>query len=175
MNISIRRQAGATLVEIIMVVALIAIITIGSFLYFNAADNGAKVKAAMSSLESITTIIQNQFATSTNYTGLTEAVVRNSGGVSSNLASSTAGHLKHPWSQVAAAVGISVNPAAVPVASSFMITFTLVPQGACVDLAGKSINKFSAITINGTPVVNASTPGTSCSSSTSNTMVFTSN
>lgn len=174
MQLSYRRASGATLIEIIMVVALIAIITIGSFLYYNSASQASKVQEALSGLEAISTIVDNMYATSANFSGLTEAVVVNSGSVQSNIKSTVVGNLKHPWDSTAAAVTLGVNPAAVPVASSFLITYTLVPQGACVDLVGKAFNKFPAIRVNGTSIANAGTAATACSNTT-NTIAFTHN
>jgi type II secretory pathway pseudopilin PulG len=174
MQLHFRRAVGATLVEIIMVVAIIAVFTIGALAYFNTASQGSKVQEALSGLDTISTVIQNQFATSPNYLGLTEMMVVNSGGIQANLKSTTAGHLKNPWSADAAAVTIGVNPAAVPAASSFLITYTLIPQGACVDLVSKAFNRFPSIKINSTTVLNAGTAATACVSPT-NTLVFTSN
>lgn len=174
MQFNFRRQTGATLIEIIMVVALIAVITIGSFMYYNSASQASKVQEALTGLDAISQIIQNQYATSTNYSGLTEGVVVNSGSVASNIKSSVAGNLKHPWSAVAAAVTIGVNPAAVPAASSFLITYTLVPQGACVDLVSKAFNKYPLIRVNGTSITNAGVSSVACTT-TSNTIAFTQN
>lgn len=174
MQLHIRRSAGATLIEIIMVVALIAIITIGSFLYYNSASQASKVQEALSELDAISTIVQNMYATSTNYSGLSEAVVVNSGSVASNIKSTVAGNLKHPWDSTAAAVTLTANPAAVPTASSFLITYTLLPQGACVDLVAKAFNRFPAIRVNGTSISNAGIAATACTNTT-NTVVFTQN
>lgn len=174
MQLNYRRSSGATLIEIIMVVALIAIITIGSFLYFNSASEASKVQEALSELDAISTIVQNMYATSPNYSGLSEAVVVNSGSVASNIKSSVAGNIKHPWDVTAAAVTLAANPAAVPVASSFLITFTLIPQGACVDLVGKAFNRYASIRVNGTSITNAGIAATACTNTT-NSIVFTQN
>lgn len=174
MQLNFRRSAGATLIEIIMVVALIAIITIGSFLYYNSASQASKVQEALSELDAISVVVQNMYATSTNYAGLSEAVVVNAGSVASNIKSSVAGNLKHPWDATAAAVTLAVNPAAVPVASSFLITYTLIPQGSCVDLVGKAFNRFPAIRVNGTSISNAGIAATACTNTT-NTIAFTQN
>jgi Tfp pilus assembly protein PilE len=174
MQLHFRRAVGATLMEIIMVVAIIAIFTIGALAYFNTANQSSKVQEALSGLDTLAMVIQSQYATSPNYLGLTELMVVNSGGVQPNLKSATAGHLKNPWSADAAAVTIGVNPAAVPVGSSFLITYTLIPQGACVDLVAKAFNKFPSIRINSTNVVTAGTGATACVSPT-NTLIFTSN
>lgn len=174
MQLNYRRASGATLIEIIMVVALIAIITIGSFLYYNSASQASKVQEALSELDAISTIVQNMYATSPNYSGLSEAVVVNSGSVASNIKSSVVGNLKHPWDVTAAAVTLTANPAAVPTASSFLITYTLIPQGACVDLVGKAFNRFPAIRVNGTSITNAGIAATACTNTT-NSIVFTQN
>lgn len=172
MQLNFKRAVGATLIEIIMVVALISIFTIGAFTYFSTASEGSKVQEALSGLDTISTVIQNQFATSPNYLGLTELMVVNAGSIQANLKSVNAGHLKHPWSSDPSAVTVSINPAAVPANSSFLITYTLVPQGACIDLVSKAFNKFPSIRVNATTVVTAGTAATACVSPT-NTIAFT--
>lgn len=174
MQLNIRRSAGATLFEIIMVVGLMAVITIGSFMYYNSASQQSKVQEALSELDSISTIVQNIYATSTNYSGLSETVVVNSGSAGSNIKSSIVGQLKHPWDSSTAAVVLAANLAVVPVASSFLITYTLIPQGACVDLVSKAFNRYPAIRVNGTSITNAGTASLACSG-TANTIVFTQN
>lgn len=174
MQIHYRRATGATLIEIIMVVALIALMTIGSLLYYNSASQASKVQEALSGLDAISTVVQNMYATSANYSGLSEAVVVNSGSVANNIKSSVVGNLKHPWDSTAAAVTLAANMAAVPTASSFIITYTLLPQGACVDLVGKAFNRFASIRVNGTAISNAGIAAAACSN-TWNSVAFTQN
>lgn len=172
MQLHFKRSVGATLIEIIMVVAIIAIFTIGSFSYYNTASQGNRVQEALSGLDTISTVIQSQFATSPDYVGLTESVVVVSGGIQANLKSVNVGHLKHPWSSDTGAVTIGINPAAVPANTSFLITYAQVPQGACVDLVSKAFNKFPSIRINSTAVTTVGTAATACVSP-DNTIVFT--
>lgn len=174
MQLNLRRQAGATLIEIIMVVALIAIITIGALTYFNSASESSKVQESVSGLTGITAVIRNQFASQGDYNGLTEQVAFRSTNVPVTMKSSVnTDHLRHPWSQTAAAV--TLVPAASPF-DSFDIRFSELPQGACVEITSKVYKSFERLSVNGTaitPTTGAATASVACVAGNANYIVFT--
>lgn len=158
MNLKLRSQAGATLVEIIMVVALIALITIGVLTYFNSANQSSKVEQTINNLTSLTSAIRNQYATQGDYSGITEAVVYNFANVPVMMKSGTAGQLIHPWSSATTAVTIST-------ASPFD-TFTMglggLDSATCTDIASKIYRHFDAVAVGATAVTSVATAQSAC-------------
>ena len=95
MQLNFKRQAGATLIEIIMVVALIAIITIGALTYYNSANQSTKVQETVTGLTSLTSVIRNQFSSQGHYLGLDEQVVASFGNVPKTMRVDDTSELKH--------------------------------------------------------------------------------
>lgn len=173
MKINVSRQVGATLIEVIMVVALIALIVIGSLLYYNTASHSNKVREAVSGLNAMSSIIENMYATQPNYVGLNEALVVNSGSVQANIKSTVAGNLKHPWSQEAVGVTVASDATSIPANKSFIITFTKLPKGACIDLAMQVFSTYPQVRVNGTLLLTGGQAAIACTSEKENTMAFT--
>jgi type II secretory pathway pseudopilin PulG len=174
MQLHFQRQAGATLVEIIMVVALISIITVGALNYFNSASESSRVQEGVSNLTSISSVIRNQFATQGDYDGLTEEMLSRSSNLPSTLKSTTANHLRHPWGSQATAVTIAPSTGN----GSFVLTYVGIPSGACVDLVSKTFKNFETIDIGTTAITPdmsgpAASISTACSASDPVTIAFT--
>jgi Tfp pilus assembly protein PilE len=144
MQLNFKRQAGATLIEIIMVVALMAIITIGALTYYNSASQSSKVQDVVTTLTSLTSMIRNQFASQGNYTGLDEQVVASFGNVPKTMRVDDTTELKHPWSSAANAVLIGpINGAGT--ASEFYIQLADLPTRACTDIVTKTFKSFGVL------------------------------
>lgn len=174
MQLHIKRQTGATLIEIIMVVALIAIITIGALTYYNSASESSKVQEAVGGLTGLSAVVRNQFQSQGDYQGLTEALLFRSTNVPVNMKSTVnTDQLRHPWSQTAASVLIA--PSGSPFAT-FDITFAELPRGACVEITSKVYKSFESMTVNGTtvtPTTGAATASLSCTDTNTNVLKFT--
>lgn len=174
MQLHIKRQAGATLMEIIMVVALMAIITIGSLSFYNSATESSKIQEAVGNLTGLSAVVRNQFQSQGDYQGLTESLLFRSTNVPVNIKSTVnTDQLRHPWSQTAAAVVVA--PAASPYAT-FNITFAELPRGACVEITSKVYKSFVSMTVNGTavtPTTGSATASLACTNTNTNTLVFT--
>lgn len=174
MQLNIQRQVGATLIEIIMVVALIAIITIGALTYYNSASESSKVQETISGLTGITAVIRNQFSSQGDYNGLTEALVFRSTSVPGNMKSVVnADHLRHPWSQTPNA--FQLNAPSSPYAT-FTFRLAELPQGACVEIASKVYKSFEGVSVNGTTMSStsgAATASLACAEGNTNYLEFT--
>jgi Tfp pilus assembly protein PilE len=174
MQLNFKRQAGATLMEIIMVVALIAVITIGALTYFNSASESSKVQESVASLTGISAVVRNQFQSQGDYNGLTESLLFRSTNIPVSVKSTVnVDQLRHPWSQTAASV--LVAPAGSPFAT-FTITFAELPRGACVEITSKVYKSFESMTVNGTsvtPATGAATASLSCTDTNTNVLTFT--
>lgn len=154
MKLNFKRQAGATLIEIIMVVALIAIITIGALVYYNSAQDGSRVSEAVAGVTALSAVVRNQFSTQGNYNGVSETVVMRFGGVPESLIvrnGANAVNLKHPWNNAAGSVTVAAAQTTAP-EDSFRITFNQVPAAICNDLLSKTYRHFLRTEV-GTAVV----------------------
>ena len=181
MKLNFRRQAGATLIETMMVVALMALITIGALVFFNSANESNKVREATASLTALSSVIRNQFVTQGDYTGLTESVAMRFGNVPESMlirsgtggASGTASRFRHPWNQNTGAVTIA--PATTNVLDdSFTITFTKVPAATCVDLMTNTFRHFDKAVAGTTTVTTVAQATTGCGTTGDVTMAWTS-
>lgn len=144
MQLNFKRQAGATLIEIIMVVALIAIITIGALTYYNSANQSTKVQETVSGLTSLTSVIRNQFSSQGHYLGLDEQVVAAFGNVPKTMRVDDTDELKHSWSSDASAV--KIGPMTGDGANSdFYIQLADIPARACTDIVTKTYKSFSVL------------------------------
>lgn len=176
MKLNFQRQAGATLIEIIMVVALMAIITIGALVYYNSAQDSSRVQTAVGNVTSLSAVVRNQYSTQGNYAGVTQAVVMMFGGVPENMIVRTAAgaptHMVHPWNNSNAAVTVAVDTTTTA-NDSFRITFVGVPAAICNDLVSKTYRHF-LVTRVGTTVVNSvATITTACGSTGDVSVSFT--
>lgn len=181
MQLNFKRQAGATLIEVIMVVALMAIITIGALTYYNSASEASNVNETVSNLTALTSTIRNTFASQGNYAGLDEPLLAGMqalpGSMKSEVGRTGAGvntvhtNLRHAWSQEAGAV--LVAPVAANNSRTFTITLAELPKGACQDIALKTIGRFESIQ-GSVAITNAATAITGCANATTNSLVFTS-
>ncbi|WOF81398.1 type 4 pilus major pilin (plasmid) [Pseudomonas sp. FeN3W] len=168
MKLNFQRQAGATLIEIIMVVALIAIITVGALVYFNSAQDASNVSEAVSGLTAMSAVVRNQYSTQGDYSGISQDVVMRFGNVPENMLVRTGGassgaptHLKHPWNNANGAVAIGVDT--INIANdAFKITLTKVPAKLCTDLVTKTYRHFQKVVVGSTTVTNVSTATTAC-------------
>jgi type II secretory pathway pseudopilin PulG len=175
MKLNFQRQAGATLIEIIMVVALIAIITIGALVYYNSAQNGSRVSEAVSGVTALSAVVRNQFSTQGNYNGVTEGLVMRFGGVPESLVVRNGANpvnLKHPWNNAAGSV--TVDPATTTAPDdSFRITFTQVPANICNDLLSKTYRHFLRTDVGTTAVASVAAITNACGSAGNVSVSFT--
>lgn len=163
MKLNFQRQAGATLIEIIMVVALISIITIGALVYYNTAQQGSKVSEAVSGITALSAVIRNQFSTQGSYTGITSEVVAKFGGVPESLTvkTGTTPTLRHPWNAATTSIDI-VTEDITASADGFKITLKSVPANVCADLVNKTYRHFIEVHVGSTLIEGVATSATAC-------------
>ncbi|MHD0644559.1 type 4 pilus major pilin [Pseudomonas aeruginosa] len=162
MKLQFSRQAGATLIEIIMVVALIALITIGALTYYNSANQSNKIQQTISNITSLSSAIRNQFATQGDYNGITEAVVYSFANVPVMMKGATAGQLVHPWDQSNAAITIAT---ASPY-DTFSIGLAQIDSQTCTDIASKIYRHYDKVAVGATTISNVATAQSACSVAT---------
>lgn len=176
MKLNFHRQAGATLIEVIMVVALIAIITIGALVYFNTAQDASRVQTAVGNVTALSSVIRNQYSTQGTYVGISAAVVTQFGGVPENMvlrnASGAPTHMTHPWNTASGAV--AVDPATTVTANdSFEITLTSIPATICNDLVSKTYRHFLITKVGTTTVNDVASITTACGTTGERSVSFT--
>ena len=166
MKLNFQRQAGATLIEIIMVVALISIITIGALVYYNTAQQGSKVSEAVAGVTALSAVIRNQFSTQGSYTGITSEVVAKFGGVPESLTVKTGTNptLRHPWNAATSAVAIATETITAA-GDGFKITLAEVPANVCADLVNKTYRHFVRVDVGGTEITGVASSATACGTS----------
>lgn len=167
MKLNFQRQAGATLIEVIMVVALIAIITIGALVYFNTAQDASRVQTAVGNVTALSSVIRNQYSTQGNYVGITQDVVMKFGGVPENMLIRTGvnpSHMVHPWNVGNTAVTVGPHTT-VTANDSFKITLNNIPASICNDLVSKTYRHFLITQVGTTDVTDVASITNACGTS----------
>ena len=175
MKLNFQRQAGATLIEIIMVVALIAIITIGALVYYNTAQDGSRVQEAVGNVTALSAVIRNQFSTQGDYAGITQDVVMRFGGVPESMLVKNGAvprNLKHPWNNAVGAVTVS-TATTTATDDSFEVTLTAIPAKLCNDLVSKTYRHFLKTEVGSTAVNSVATISAACGTSGNVNVSFT--
>lgn len=154
MQLKMKSQAGATLIEIIMVVALIAIITIGALTYYNAASEGNRIQETVSGLTSLTSVIRNQFASQGHYHLISQDIVARFGNVPKALRLDDTDILAHSWNRSAGSIAIGpiVGTGSATRPSHFFIRMVGVPARNCMDIVTKTFKSFS-VTVGAAPTL----------------------
>lgn len=167
MRLNIKNQVGSTLIEIIMVVAMVALFTIGVLNYYNSAKESSNVEQTISGLTSLTSVVRNQFTIQGDFQGLTEAVVYNFANLPVTMKGSTSGVLVHPWDKSAAAITMTT---AAPY-DTFTINLVGLADNICADIASKTFRHFDQVSVGGATITNVPTANTACTGGT-NTLAF---
>ena len=159
-----RSQGGFSLLELLLVLAIIAALAIAAFIIYPRVRDGSQANAAVTDVNSIKAGISGLYVSSGGrYPGLTTAVV-NQGRIfpaSMNAGDYTAtASIRSSWGgavTVAALAADHVTPFGADLISgrAFSITYADVPDGVCVGLITGAAANVSDITVGGTSVFDA--------------------
>ncbi len=158
------RQAGASLVEAVLFLVIVAVILIGVFALFSGAFSSSKVQTEMSYVQTLAGDVESLYATNHDYgtADITATLTSTKNAPSPMIVGAT---LVNSWGGQVTVTGAS---------TVFTISSAGIPQKECIQLAQISINPV-AISINGTaatlPLTVAATTA-ACSSATSNTIAW---
>lgn len=161
------RQKGYTLMEMALgavIVAILAIVMIPKFIQMR---DAARVDNESQQLTTIVGKIEKIFARQSNYTGLNNTVARTSAMVPGSMEGSGATDIKTAWSDTGLVFGTAGSGA------SYTLTYSSVPQAACVQLISDHLDNFDTVAANSTSVTTVAAASTACSSADNNTIVFT--
>ncbi|MND11567.1 Major structural subunit of bundle-forming pilus precursor [compost metagenome] len=170
-NKSFKNQVGATLLELVMSIGIIAVIAIAAISFFNTANDANKVNDEVKNLNTLSAAVRNMFNSQGDYAGLTNAVIIKSGAFPDRMrVPSSATLIKHSWLND----GVVVAPATVNGTTNdgFTVTYKDVPERACSDIATKTFRFYDKVVVGSTTITGSASATTACSTA-ANDMVFT--
>lgn len=156
------RQAGASLVEAVLFLVIVAVILIGIFGVFSGAFSSSKVQTETNNMSALAGDVENVYATNHDYgtSDITASLVSTRNAPTPMIVGAG---LVNSWGGAVTVTGAS---------SVFTVSSTAIPQKECIQLAQIAINP-TAVSINGSaqtlPLTVAGVSG-ACSSATSNTI-----
>lgn len=171
------RQAGLTLAETLLVLAIGALAIVGGTLLYLQATAGNKLNTGINQFVTLQSGIRSLYAGQSTYGGLDNTLMTDSNAAPSDMAVAS-GDIRNAW-------GGDVTVASFSGDNQFQITFESVPNNACVKLAtlnpgGSGGSGLAGINAGGTALavpVSTASAVTACNSGTadSNTIVWTFN
>lgn len=146
-----RVQQGFSLIELIIVLAIIGALSFGVYALYGTTSAQQRIQTETQSLNTLVQLVRGTFATQGTYTGLANAVVTPSGSFPDNL--KVVGDptlIKSSWADD----GITLAPATVNATDdSFTITYNGgYTAGQCIDFVSKVYSYFDTATVEGVVV-----------------------
>ena len=143
--IKIKRNKGFTLIEVLIVLGIAAIVAAAAYFTYNSVRTTNDANEEIRNLDIIRSGIQNMYASQRDYTGLTLALVSNSGIVPSNLVGAGTGAIQNKWGNAytITATGPDSGPS-----KSFGVT-TTVPKNACEKVSQGLVAAWDYVDVNG--------------------------
>lgn len=174
-----KKQAGATLLELTMVVGIIAVISIAAISYYNTVNNANKVKDEVNNINSLSASIRNMFNSQGSYEGLENKIILKSSSFPDRMRVNQTDfvNIKNSW--LNAGVTVASTNIMGTAHDGFTITYTGVPQKSCFDLLSQTIRHYyvnvggGAWAEKGNRVDTMAEVDAYCSKAEDNTMVFT--
>lgn len=170
-----KNQKGFTLVELMMVIAVIGVIGLGAVIVFGKAMSKQRVNAEIQTLSEVTSAIQKYYFSKANFGGLSNTIAVSYKLVPDDMIVSAPATIGNRW-----AGSVTIAPATVSGANdSFSYTTTLVPSKECLDVVQALAPQYTATSVGGTVVkaaggtLNETTLATQCNSAAAVTIVYT--
>lgn len=163
-----QRQRGFSLLELVAVIGIIAILSVGILGYSTSTTSDAKARNEIETISYFIAKIQSTFVTSDDYSDLSNAT----------MYSTLPDHLKGSGTNIQNAFSKSgITLASTSSDTQWQITSTGVPEAACVDIGAKfsGNSNIASFAINGSAVTSPSSASSACNTGTSNTMVYAGN
>lgn len=137
---------GFTLVELLIVIAVVGLGIFAMFGRSAGATSTQKVQVEVGNLQTIHNAIKGTFGVGgSSYANLTETMVKNSGGFPSQMLSGTNNAPQNVWGG-----NITVSASAINVGTGYDIVYPAVPQDACIQLVQQLARTYLNIRINST-------------------------
>ena len=164
----VNSESGFSLMEILMVLAIIAVLIAGAVALLGAASETTNIQAEQQTINGICSGVTNLFNNSSDYTGLDNSLVESANIFPVGVV--RGGQAKNKWGgDITVAPGASTD--------EFTITYTEVPEDACLQLGVFNHKTWESVTINGDAIDQADdnpVPLVSAACDETNTIVYTS-
>lgn len=154
-----RHQAGATLLEIMMVLGIIAVIVIGALAFFQKASTSNKVQTEVKNLTALISGIEQMYSPQGSFTGVDNDSVWNANFVADNMKGGTAGELLTQWKGA-----ITVTPTGTG-DRQLQVVLNGIPSTPCMDFVAAVYKQFTSTKI-GTTTITPTTASAVSSMST---------
>lgn len=170
-----KRQKGVSIIEVMMVMGIIALIIISVLAYFRTMTEATNVRVEAKNLRSITTNVEMLYAFHTDYFGLNNDVIKQSGVLPNRMTIGTVGtNIGTAWGKVNAVTFNRVAPPIIAAGSiGFQITYNGMSDDSCADFASGLYQEYDLVTINGINVATVPTIINACALNAVNTVAFT--
>ncbi|WP_417276020.1 type 4 pilus major pilin [Castellaniella sp.] len=174
-----RKLKGFTLIELLIVLGIIAVISAGMYAVYNNVSLSQKSSQEINNLNILKGGIENLFAASSDYTGLSEGIIAQSSIPTATMMKSTSTGSGPTTNAVVNAWGNSYKIAPDASPANFTIE-TDVPKKACEKIVSALAGTWSGIDIDGTSIkergqanYNTVTMITTCSGAANDTVKIT--
>jgi len=122
-----RNQAGLTLVEVLLVLAIAAVAIVGGTILFSTASTNQRITQTVGHVSTLASGIRRMYSTQAQYTGVDEAFALQNDIVPTDMAVGTTA-IRNAFGGQVGIQASGTNDL------NFAITFENVPNGACVEL-----------------------------------------
>lgn len=147
-SMSIQKQQGFSLVELLLVLGVIALIAIAAFIIYPSVQAGAQANTEASNATAIVAGVKNLFGAKGNYQGLTDAVACQAqvypstmvgGATTASTCALSANAPKSAWGE---AVTLAVGAAPY---NQFAIHYSKIPSATCTKLLSNIAANFDSV------------------------------
>ena len=169
-NMQVQKQQGLSLIELMIALALGAIVIFAAIGNFGSTSAQADIDKEVRALQTLAPLVKQTFGTAQgNYTGLTNAVMLDSSNFPTTMRSG-AGEIRHSWRND----GVVLAPLTInSTDDGFTLTYRDVPSDACQDFVGRVYRFFYETAVEGSVVNNLGQINTQCNAANPADIVFT--
>lgn len=147
------KQKGATLLELVMAIGIVAVIAVSALSYLNSTELVRKTTYFVEHLAMMTTGINNLYKQQNNYTSIDADSIRFSYGIPTELDKGAPNALGHPWADD----GITVTDFAfISVGDAYEISIAGIPFSACGGLGSLIYQDYEQVEVNGSLIADTS-------------------
>lgn len=155
------RQAGFSLIELVLVLTIIGAATIITISAFNTSDDSQQVQEQVNNMNALSGAVRHMFNTQGSYTGLTNTVILRSIAFPEQMrVPNSTTLIKHSWAND----GVDVAPINElgTADDAFSITMKAVPDTSCASIAATTFRHFMRVTVGSTDITNVPQATAAC-------------
>lgn len=140
-NVAKRHQAGATLLEIMMVLGIIAVIVIGALAFFQKASTSNKVQTEVKNLTALISGIEQMYSPQGSFAGVDNDAIWNANFVAEGMKGANAGDLLTQWKG-----DVAVTPTGTG-DRDLQVVLNDIPSTPCMDFVAAIYKNFKSTKI----------------------------